>query len=1277
MKHFTLSIFFVLVTSLALRGYPTICTNNHTDTDEFPTRLFELVDNYSCSNDATNYCEDESEKTSSLAPPLITSSFPLCPHYCEDMMHPNIGDIVYTTDCPLGAVVTLEGPVLSGIANCTGTTYTYTYVVTDNCGGEATLERVYVIGNNGPVITCPPFNLILSCGDPNNEMYINTHLGLVSAYTSCQLGLTITNDFSPLPVQNCLSLKVVVFTATDACGRTSTCSTTIIITDNTAPVMTQIPPSVCDKIECGADADYWFNHWMGYMLFGLQATDDCDDDVDFTTVPANPVLNTICDDDGKAKTIVTFVATDFCGNSSTVTGSFTIENNYPVYFSNVPPSKTISCDEDVVFGQNPNIHEICQTTLTHSDNANLSNPCTTIHVRTWLATDECGGLTRSTAQTITVVDDLPPVFSNIPADTSVSCANNVVFGTPNATDECNNFTVQVTNSTTGDNCNGSATRTWTATDACGNVSTTSQAITYNDLTPPVFTSVSPNATVTCFDDVSLGTAIATDECGNTQLAAVDSSTGDSCSGTVTRTWTATDACGNVSTTSQVITYNDNIPPTFSNVPTGDTASCPSGVSFGTPTVSDNCSAATLGFTDNTTGTSCNGTVTRTWTATDACGNSTTVSQTISFSDTAPPTITGCSNNIINLTITQAPVFPLFIVVCAKATTVTFSATDNCTAGANLSFDYTLDLFGDGTIDDSGFGKPNGFAFSYNYPINAIGNNINNIFNDHILTYTAIDECGNISTCTKSIRVKDLVPPTQFCAPFTAVLDPITQLVTVTPTQITGQIFECQLQSVLFVTSGGGTSNSLTFDCDDYLDSLLNGTSIHMVTIRFLDVWGNQSTCTNSVILELPADMSDLCGLVPPLAVVELQGQLLTEEQEAVENVSVHLGEGVTAQMTTAADGLYDFTGLPYNNNYTVTPTLDANPINGISSYDLVLMSKHILGSALLDSPYKQIAADVNKTGSITTLDIVELRKLILHIDTEFGNNTSWRFLPADFVFATPENPFASVFPEQVYINGLTENQEHDFVAIKVGDVNSSAIANTLLGGDDRNFAGKLILNVKDKSLYEGQTYQVAFTAENFEALQGYQFSLFFDKEYLTVIDLVPGKLPGISMSNFGLSLMTKGFITTSWTAVEPVNIGKEDPLFYLTFEARQNVDLSKALHISSQYTVAEAYDKESSLWDIGLRFDDSELVQEDFWLYQNIPNPFYDETLIGFELPEAAFVTFEVVDASGLELKRIERHFPKGYNSVTIGKVGLSSGLLYYRMTTSGFTETKKMVLQR
>ncbi|MCB0545841.1 MAG: hypothetical protein KDC70_20100, partial [Saprospiraceae bacterium] len=100
----------------------------------------------------------------------------------------------------------------------------------------------------------------------------------------------------------------------------------------------------------------------------------------------------------------------------------------------------------------------------------------------------------------------------------------------------------------------------------------------------------------------------------------------------------------------------------------------------------------------------------------------------------------------------------------------------------------------------------------------------------------------------------------------------------------------------------------------------------------------------------------------------------------------------------------------------VTPELYENPLNGVSTYDLVLISKHILGLKAFDSPYKWIAADVNKTNSITSLDVAEIRKLILGIYSEFPNNTSWRFIDKDYSFPNPSNPFFPAFPEDISID---------------------------------------------------------------------------------------------------------------------------------------------------------------------------------------------------------------------------------------------------------------------
>jgi hypothetical protein len=96
---------------------------------------------------------------------------------------------------------------------------------------------------------------------------------------------------------------------------------------------------------------------------------------------------------------------------------------------------------------------------------------------------------------------------------------------------------------------------------------------------------------------------------------------------------------------------------------------------------------------------------------------------------------------------------------------------------------------------------------------------------------------------------------------------------------------------------------------------------------------------------------------------------------------------------------------------TITPHLDENPLNGVTTFDLVLITKHILGIQLLDSPYKMIAADVNNSSTITTADMIQLRKLILGIYDDFPNNTSWRFVDADYVFPDPTNPWLQEFPD--------------------------------------------------------------------------------------------------------------------------------------------------------------------------------------------------------------------------------------------------------------------------
>src|SRR4029079_10968375 len=118
-----------------------------------------------------------------------------------------------------------------------------------------------------------------------------------------------------------------------------------------------------------------------------------------------------------------------------------------------------------------------------------------------------------------------------------------------------------------------------------------------------------------------------------------------CNNVITRTYQGIDSCGNVGTCTQTITVNDTTPPTIT-CPGPLTLQCFSAVpapNIGLVTASDNCGGAVtvihLGDSATNGTSSCNNVITRTYKATDSCGNMNTCTQTITVNDTTPPTIT--------------------------------------------------------------------------------------------------------------------------------------------------------------------------------------------------------------------------------------------------------------------------------------------------------------------------------------------------------------------------------------------------------------------------------------------------------------------------------------------------------------------------------------------------------------------------------------------------------------------------------------------------------------
>ncbi|MBI1225124.1 MAG: T9SS type A sorting domain-containing protein [Bacteroidetes bacterium] len=521
---------------------------------------------------------------------------------------------------------------------------------------------------------------------------------------------------------------------------------------------------------------------------------------------------------------------------------------------------------------------------------------------------------------------------------------------------------------------------------------------------------------------------------------------------------------------------------------------------------------------------------------------------------------------------------------------------------------------------------------------------------YVVRYVAKDNCNNQTACNTTVTVKDCKKPTPYCKNGVVIELMQTGMVDVWASDLNAGSFDNCPGTLKLSFSPDINDIGNTYTCNDI--------GQQPVQLWVTDAAGNQDYCETFIIIQ---DNLGTCGTAPLIA-----GSISNESNVGVEGVSVNVNApgAFNQAVSTNINGNY---GVPMivGNDYTVTPTLDVDPLNGVSTFDLVLISKHVLGSTLLDSPYKIIAADANKSNSVSTFDIVEIRKLILQINSDFPNNTSWRFVDKGYVFPNPSNPFAEPFTEIINLNNVAGDCPNtNFVAVKVGDVNESASTN-LLGSSEERSTGNFELNTTDRTVTKGEEVNVAFLANDLDVM-GFQFTLNFDVEALELVTVQSGVA---SEENFGYALLDEGALTASWNGS-----ATENSMFSVVFRAKENGKLSEMLSVNSRFTKAEAYRTNGDLLNVQLAFNSK--VDQQFALFQNTPNPFKAVTTIGFNLPKAGVANLKITDVSGKVLKNIEQEFSAGYNEVQLSSSDIpSTGVAYYTLKTESGTATKRMVI--
>ena len=182
---------------------------------------------------------------------------------------------------------------------------------------------------------------------------------------------------------------------------------------------------------------------------------------------------------------------------------------------------------------------------------------------------------------------------------------------------------------------------------------------------------------------------------------------------------------------------------------------------------------------------------------------------------------------------------------------------------------------------------------------------------------------------------------------------------------------------------------------------------------------------NKSIILLLAFLPSL-GTVCAAQTAQITGVITNPFGDPVTDVLVNLIAADNSQQTITTDETGNYTFMAnVGETYTIACSREDAPLNGVSTFDLVLGLQHILHTQSITNPYLRIAADVNNSGTISVADLWKMRQLILGMDTTWDIPT-WQFVSEQLEDTAP-----------IQIE-LRENQIIDFVGVKTGDLNGNS-----------------------------------------------------------------------------------------------------------------------------------------------------------------------------------------------------------------------------------------------
>ena len=1197
--------------------------------------------------------------------------------------------------------------------NCPGAAPNFSFfdsVADQACSGNGTarvITRTFFANVGGQTATCVqtitvtaatladvvfPADTLLDCSNADTSALLT---GLPTVFgapvgLSCKLNLLYTDlTFSDCPG----NLNVVRrFTVIDCCtGATRTADQVISVRDTT-------PPSfVCpDTLRVTTSGQQLCTGAV--ILPPLLATDDCSGPV--TTIVSTPGGTQLPGNGGLVTDLplgnsaISYTVSDACGNTAICTVPVVVTDNQPPVMvcdelTSVSVNSTgLSTVPAFVFDDGG--YDACCGPIDSFEVRRMADPLTAFAPSVTFDCDDVGDTVQVVVrgfdcfgnfnECMVQVEVEDKILPNIvcPPDVTLDCAvtafQPIDLGLfPTATDNCTLGTIVFSDDTTRANMCGplEVQRTFRLLGPGAFRDSCTQTITFVDSTPPVFT-FPPDVTLTCTDleaGLDTGSPTVDDDCGLPFFflnVADDTITFDNCELKLVRQFTYLDMCTGFDTTAQqTIKLVDDAAPVFDAAPLAlDTLlECITdtlGFVPPVPTATDGCNNGAVVSLVSDVRTFAADTCrnefvrVRTFVAEDQCGNvSAPFAVTLTVADTVAPVFLFCPPDTLFIADGQ----------CAAFLTIAEPiATDNCGTDVTLTNDF-----------DKGTGPITGV-----FPLGTT-----------TITYTATDECGNASTCSTQVTVLDGTPPLP--ASFlnnqlirlngegfgTLDLDEVTVGIrdNCNSLPVSIGIFAPELGSdTVFVcrdTPLDPDAPSLVVPIDTaFTRSFCNQPQSFLVEIYLADSLALDTTVF-SFEVALCRPNANVCpdpGVQICVGAV-VGGSIFDAAGARVADVDVYMEDADQRELTaTNANGAYYFpVATPPAGSCAVYPRKTDELLVGVSTYDVVLLSRHILGTAPIVDPYRLIAADVNRSGGISALDIVALRRAILYLDDSFPNNDSYRFVPADHVFG---DPLTDSFPEAYTVDDFSADELGlHFVAVKVGDLNPAGQGG--LAAPHVAARTTTRLTTPDRAFAAGQSLRVPVYAEVADALYGVQGSWRYDAAQLQYEGVEAGGLTHLTDDH--LRTTADGKLYLSYAAAT-AHATDEAPLFYLRFRAHEVGTLSAALALTDEL-LPELYGARTAVrpFAFGVEGGESVPAANAAQLYPNRPNPFRSETAISFYLPTVERVTLRVTDAAGRVLWQRARTYAAGRHTETVA-TGAARGVLFYQLITPAGTQTRRMV---